>query len=149
MSDKLNIANEMSVFDRKDRTFYESLTDEERKKFSNYLMIRWGSAVQGSRELQEFYVIATNQRFNKHFFALSRHPKLQWLTATTVSPGLGTHRHQWIAPKKKEPGAGSVRKQLAEFYPHCNDDEIDLLAKITTKKDIEAYIKQLGQEVKK
>jgi hypothetical protein len=46
----------MACFDRKDRDFYNSLTDEERKKFSNYLMIRWGSSVQGSRELQEFYV---------------------------------------------------------------------------------------------
>ena len=45
--DKLNITNEMNCFDRKDRDFYNSLTEEERKKFSNYLMIRWGSSVQG------------------------------------------------------------------------------------------------------
>ena len=54
MSDKLNIANEMRMFDRKVRSFYDELTPEERKKFSNYLMIRWGSAVEGSRDLQEF-----------------------------------------------------------------------------------------------
>ena len=52
MSDKLNIANEMRMFDRKVRTFYEDLTAEERKKFSNFLMLRWGSAVEGSRDLQ-------------------------------------------------------------------------------------------------
>ena len=57
MSDKLNIANEMRQFDRKNRNFYDELTAEEKKKFSNYLMIRWGSAVEGSRELQEFYEI--------------------------------------------------------------------------------------------
>ena len=56
--DKLHIANEMSCFDRKDRNFYNSLTDEERKKFSNYLMIRWGSAVTGSKDLQEFYLFS-------------------------------------------------------------------------------------------
>jgi len=146
MSDKLNIANEMAQFDRKVRSFWDDLTDEERKKFSNYLMIRWGSSVQGSRELQEFYVIATNERFNKHFFNLSRHPKLQWLLATTVSPGMGTQRHQWIAPKKKEPGAGSMKKQLAELFPHFKDDEIDLLASMTSKKELDAYIKQHGRE---
>ena len=37
--DKLSIQNEMAVFDRKDREFYNSLTDEERKKFSNFLMM--------------------------------------------------------------------------------------------------------------
>lgn len=145
MSDKLNIANEMRMFDRKVRDFYDELTPEERKKFSPFLMIRWGSAVEGSRELQEFYVISTNERLNKHFFNLSRHPKLQWLLATTVSPGMGTPRHNWIAPKKKEPGAGSMKKQLREFYPHLKDDEIDLLASMTTKKELEQYIKQHGE----
>jgi len=144
--DKLSIANEMTQFDRKNREFYDEFTDEERKKFSNYLMIRWGSAVQGSQELQEFYLIATNERLNKHFFSLSRHPQLQWLCATTVSPGLGTQRHPWIAPKKKEPGAGSIKKQLADLFPHLKDDEIEVMAEINNKKDIEAYVKALGRE---
>ena len=147
--DKLSINNEMAVFDQKDREFYNSLTDEERKKFSNFLMIRYGSSVQGSRDLQEFYLIATNERLNKHFFNINRHPKLQWLCATTVSPGMGTQRHQWIAPKKKEPGVSGIKKQLAELFPTLKDDEIELLAKINTKKDIDTYLKQLGQEVKK
>jgi len=139
----------MSVFDRKDRTFYDNLTLEERKKFSNFLMIRYGSCVQGSRDLQEFYLIATNERLNKHFFNINRHPKLQWLCATTVSPGLGTQRHNWIAPRKKEPGASSIRKQLVEWYPHLRDDELDLMAQINTKKDIDAHLKARGQETKK
>jgi hypothetical protein len=147
--DKLSINNEMAVFDCKDRDFYDGLTAEEKKKFSNFLMIRYGSSVQGSRELQEFYLIATNERLNKHFFAINRHPKLQWLCATTVSPGMGPQRHQWIAPKKKEPGATGVRKQLAELYPHLKDDELELMSEINTKKDIDAYLKQLGQETKK
>jgi hypothetical protein len=147
--EKLSIQNEMTQFDRKNRKFYDELTDEERKKFSNYLMIRWGSAVQGSQELQEFYLIATNERLNKHFFAINRHPRLQWLSATTVSPGMGSHRHQWIAPKKREAGATGIRKQLSELYPHLKDDELELMAKITTKKDIDAYLKAGGQEVKK
>ena len=42
MSDKLSIGNEMRQFDLKNRKFYDELTEEERKKFSPYLMIRWG-----------------------------------------------------------------------------------------------------------
>jgi hypothetical protein len=144
--EKLSIQNEMIQFDCKNRDFYNELSDEERKKFSNYLMIRWGSSVQGSRDLQEFYLIATNERFNKNFFAINRHPKLQWLTATTVSPNMGTHRHAWIAPKKKEAGASGIRKQLAELYPHYKDDEIELMAKLNTKKDIDAHLKEMGRE---
>ena len=144
--DKLSIANEMAEFDRKNRDFYSELTDEERKKFSNYLMIRWGSSVQGSRDLQEFYLISTNERFNKHFFAINRHPKLQWLCATAVSPGMGTHRHQWISPKKKEAGESGFRKQLAELFPNLKSDEIELMSRINTKKELDAYLKLLGRD---
>ena len=147
--DKLSIQNEMMCFDRKDRDFYSSLTDEERKKFSNFLMIRWGSSVQGAAELQHYYLQSSNHYVNKHFFTITRHPKLQWLCATAVSPGLGTQRHQWIAPKKKEAGVSGVQKQIAELFPHLKDDEVELMGKINTKKDIDAYIKQLGQEVNK
>jgi len=136
----------MRELDCKNRDFYRDLTAEERKKFSNYLMIRWASGVQGSRELQEFYVIATNERLNKHFFSLGRLPDLQWLCATTVSPDLGAQRHQWISPRKKEPGASSMKKQLSNLFPHFKSDEIDLLAEITTKKELAEYIKQHGQE---
>jgi hypothetical protein len=149
MSDKLSINNEMAQFDRKNRAFYDELTADEKKKFSNFLMIRYGSSVQGSRDLQEFYLISTNERLNKNFFNINRHPKLQWLTATTVSPDMGPQRHQWIAPKKKEAGASAIRKQLAEIYPHLKDDELDLMSKINTKKDIDAYLKANGQDVKK
>ena len=136
----------MAEFDRKNRRFYDELTDEEKKKFSNYLMIRWGSAVQGSQDLQEFYLVACNERLNKHFFAINRHPRLQWLCATTVSPGLGSHRHLWISPKKKEAGATGLRKQLAELYPNLKSDELDVMAKITTKKELNDYLQELGRE---
>ena len=136
----------MAQFDRKNRHFYDSLTDEERKKFSNYLMIRWGSSVQGPSELQEFYVIATNERLNKHFFAVNRHPRLQWLMATSVSPGLGSQRHQWIAPKKKDSANNEVKKALMELYPNMKISDIDALAAVTDKKDIKEYLKQSGVE---
>ena len=148
MSDKLNIANEMRQFDRKVRTFYDELTAEEKKKFSNYLMIRWGSAVEGSRELQEFYVIACNERLNKHFFNVGKHPKLQWLMATSVSPGMGTPRHPWIAPRKKEAGLSAKRKALMAMYPTYKDDEIDVMAEITTQKEIDAYNRAAGADKK-
>ena len=142
--DKLSIQNEMAQFDLKNRGFYDELTDEERKKFSNYLMIRWGSAVQGSRELQEFYVISTNERLNKHFFTVNKHPKLQWLMATSVSPGMGTYRHQWIAPKKKEGGSNEVKKVLMELYPTMKIADIEALAAITDKKELKEYLREHG-----
>ena len=146
MSDKLNIGNEMRQLDAKNRDFYDELTPEERKKFSTFLMVRWGSAVDGSREIQEYYVQSVNHYLNKHFFTMHRHPKLQWLMATAASPGMGAMRHNWIAPKKKEVGASAIKKQLRELYPHFKDDEIDLMAELTDKKEIAQLQRAYGND---
>jgi hypothetical protein len=146
MSDKLNISNEMRQLDVKNRAFYDELTPEERRKFSTFLMVRWGSAVDGSQEIQEYYVQSVNHYLNKHFFTMHRHPKLQWLMATAASPGMGAQRHNWIAPKKKEAGASAIKKQLRELYPHFKDDEIDLMAELTDKKELAQLQRAYGND---
>lgn len=149
MSDKLNIANEMRAFDSKDRNFYADLTDEERKKFSNYLMIRWGSSVQGSAELQQYYLLSCNENLNKHFFDLAKYPELQWLAATTVSPGMGNFRHDWIKQKKKESSNNKVIKFLKQVYPDYKEDELELLVAINTKEDIKQLAREHGWDDKR
>lgn len=147
-SGALSIANEMRQFDRKNRAFYDELTDEEKKKFSPFLMIRWGSSVEGSADLQEYYILSTNKRLNHKFFAVNtaRHKKLQWLLATTVSPDVGVTRHTWIAPRKKTGNDSKIVKQLAELFPHLADPELEVLASITSQAEITQYTKQLGEQ---
>ena len=142
--DKLNIGYEMTQLDRKNRDFYDELTPEERKKFSNFLMIRWGSSVQADGDIQAYYVMSCNENLNVNFFELSQHPKLQWLSATTVSPGIGTFRHQWIAPKKKEGADNKTSKMLREIYPHLKEDEIDILRRLNSKDDIKQLARDHG-----
>jgi hypothetical protein len=149
MSDKLNIANEMRAFDSKDRQFYRELTDEERKKFSNFLMIRWGSSVQGSAELQQYYLLSCNENLNKHFFDLARYPELQWLSATTVSPGMGVFRHDWIKQKKRDSGNNKIVKFLRQVYPEYKQDELELLAQINDINDIKQLAREHGWDDKR
>ena len=144
MSNKLNIASEMAALDSKDRAWYDELTDEERKKFSNFLMIRWSSAVGGDTELQQYYVQSCNHYLNKHIFDINKHPKLQWLCCTAVSPGMGNHRHNWIAPKKKDKGNSANKKQLMELFPSMKADDINTMAALVDKKEIAAYLKDHG-----
>lgn len=149
MTDKLNIANEMRAFDTKDRTFYQKLTGEERKKFSNFLMIRWGSSVQGSAELQQYYLLSCNENLNKHFFDLAKHPELQWLSATTVSPGMGTFRHDWIKQKKREGNNNRAVKFLRQIYPERKEDELELLAQINDTADLKQLAREHGWDDKR
>jgi hypothetical protein len=143
----------MRQVDRKNKKSYDEVTDEERKKFSLYLMIRWSSSVEnGSTDreqlIQQYYLRTCNENLNKHFFAINKHPKLQWLCATTVSPNEGAKDHPWIALKKKEAGASGIKKQLAELFPTYKDDEIALLARLTTKKELDQYIRDHGRDTK-
>ena len=146
-TDPLYIGNEMAAFDRKDRAYYDKFTDEQRKAFSTYLMLKYGANVSGSADMQAYYLMSTNERVNKHFFDLGKHPKLQWLSCTTVSPSMGNQFHYWLKAKKKE-GDNKAQKFLAKLYPNMKSDEIDLLAKINDKRDLADMARKLGYDDK-
>ena len=133
--------------DLKDRDFYDNLDDELKKKFSPFLMLKYGASVYGSSDLEEYYITCTNKRANKNMFDLAGHPKLQWLMLTTISPGIGTQNHRWIKGKPKPKDASApIKKQLAELFPTMKDGDLDVLASMTTKKELNQYIKDHGEK---
>ncbi len=168
---KLHINNEMAAFDRKDRGYYDSMSNEEKKKFSTFTMIRWGSTVakdlpwyatknnregidtspinSASTELQSYYLMSTNEHLNKNYFDISAkdHEKLLWLLATTVSPGMGKYCHEWI-PAKKEAVDNKAARFFRELYPHLKDDDIKLLTEVNDKDDLKRMAKELGWDDK-
>ena len=142
--DKLSINNEMAQLDTKNRAFYDELNEEERKKFSTYLMLRYAASVEGGPDIQEWYLRVTNERINANFFDLGKHPKLQWLLCTTVSPDMGRQRHYWQASKKKEGSNSKALKFLTKLYPHLRTDELELLAELNDAKELKALAKTMG-----
>ena len=150
--DKLSINNEMAQLDTKNRKFYDELNEEERKKFATYLMLRYSASVEGGPDIQEWYLRVTNERVNANFFDLGKHPKLQWLLCTTVSPDMGRQRHYWQASKKKEGSNSKALKFLTKLYPHLRTDELELLAELNDTKELKAVAKTMGMsdsEIKK
>ena len=145
MSDKLSINNEMRVLDTKHRKFYDELNEEERKKFSPYIIMRYAASVEGSADFQEWYLRSTNERVNLNFFEVStsKHKELQWLLCTTVSPNMGTQKHYWIAPKKSESNNANT-KILKQLFPHLKSDELELLAQLNDAKEIKELARSHG-----
>lgn len=150
MSEKLTLNNELRALDNKDRNFYDDLTDEERKKFSPYLMLRYSASVEGNLDLQGWYLRATNERVNRNFFDIStsQHKKLQWLMCTTASPGMGSQRHYWLPAKKSEKDNKAI-KFLREIYPLAKSDEIELLAQLNSKQDLKDLARAQGWDDKR
>lgn len=142
---KLNIADEMRAVDSKNRDFYDNLTDDERKQFSSFLMIRWGSSVASNADVEQYYLLATNERLNKNFFSIKKeHDKLNWLATTTISPGVGNLRHEWISAPKRASANGKVEKFLTQYYPDLKADDIALMASLNDLKTIKKYAEALG-----
>lgn len=151
MTDKLNINYELAMLDTKNRAFFDDLSDEEKKKFSPYLMIRWAASIQGSPELQAYYLMSVNERLNKNFFDISTmdHKKFQWLMATTVSPNMGRQKYQWLGLKKKEGSNNKAEKFLRGLYPHLKDDEIELLGRLNDKNNLKQLAREHGWDEKR
>lgn len=170
---KLGIAQEMRAVDTKDRDFYDNLSDEERKQFSTYLMIRWASSVaSGNPEIDQYYLLATNERLNKNFFNLTKafdpsveteneksgdvdskyHDKLNWLATTTISPGIGTQRHEWISAPKRKAASTKAEKFLGKMYPELKADDITLMASLNDTKSLKKLAEAMGmspEQIKK
>jgi len=150
----IGIKEEMAALDGKNRNFYRQLSDDERKKFSNFMMIRWGATVQGEKDLQEYYLLATNTRLNKYFFDISttNHAELQWLLASTISPGIGNQHHQWIGLQKKGAGNNKMRKFLEAHFPTMKAADMDLLVSINDDNSVKQLAEEYGftkEQIKK
>lgn len=137
MSSKLELANELAAVDDKDRGYYDSLDEQERKKFSSYVLLKYAANVEGSRDLQEYYLLSASEQ-NKNFWDLNRHPKMQWLAVTAISPGVGRQRHYWLKAAKSGP-TGAKAQRLRELFPNARDYELEILDAINSDDDLRDY----------
>lgn len=139
---KLPLKDILEAVDQGGRDLWDLFDDEQKKDVKFFLMNRYVSAVKTSnRDVQEHFVLATNEYFNKHFFALSKHPKLLWqLLCACGYENRQAYYHEWIGNKKKA-GEGKKLKLLMKLYPSMKVDELELLAELSTPKEL----KELAQ----
>lgn len=147
MAAKLDIKRELNAVDQRNYDFYNGLTDEEKKAFSPYILMRYTSNVQGDSDLQEWFVEMTNELVNKNHWDLSKnHKDLLWkLFAAT---GVGTNcYHPYLAAGKKEK-VNKIEKLLCDLYPARKISDIKLLASMMDKADREELFDKMGFDKK-
>jgi hypothetical protein len=153
MSDKLTIKDETAAIDMGAKNLWDEFTDDQRKQISFFLLNRYASSIKTSnREAQELAVFKTNEYFNKHFFSLSKHPKLLWyLVCMCGNDEKKIYFHEWISAKKKS-GDSKIYKFLETVYPNMKDDELELKAMLMDTKEAKELARDLGMsevEIKK
>lgn len=134
---KFDLFDALSALDKKDYTYYDRLTDEQKKGFVPFMMAHWMSAIKGNEGVQRYYVMSTDYNANKYLFNeyVQKHPKLQWLMLCAASPGLGKQFHQWIphikekVTKLKEPAkVKDIKEYYEKIYPKADKESLKELA---------------------
>lgn len=148
--EKVELKEKLMAVDHNIKELWDALDDENKKTLSRefFILNRYISNVQGSSsEIQEHYVLTVNEYFNKNWNVLQKEPKLLWMLLCMCNyDGNTTYFHKWI-PFNKRTGPGHKRaKFLALLYPTTKLVDIELLADISTDKEIKELAKHYGMD---
>lgn len=146
---KLPLNEIFMAMDMDAKSAFDEWSDEERKELNFWLLNRYASSVAGSRDAKEWAVVSTNEYYNKNWNILgTRHPKLQWqLLCATHNASRKSRQHVWQGLKQKG-GDVKVVKWLKEMFPNMKEDEVNLLATISTKQELKQYAEDHGLDKK-
>lgn len=155
MSEKIELKEKLAAVDMGATTMWDEMDADQQKSLKQefFILNRYVSNVKGqTRETQEHFVLTVNEFFNKYWFDLQKHPKLMWhLLCMCSHESKKIFYHEWIGYKKKK-GDNKRIKFLEEKYPHLKDDEIQLLAEMSTLAELKELADGYGytkQEIAK
>jgi hypothetical protein len=150
MSEKVELKDKLAAVDMNYKGLWDELDTEQQKALKSELFIlnRYISNAQGSRDIQEHYVLTVNEYFNKHWNTLQKHPKLLWqLLCMCGHESQKIFFHQWIGFKKKQ-GNNKLSKFLLEIYPNKKQDEIEMLSQLITTAEAKKLAQTYGYDDK-
>jgi hypothetical protein len=131
------------------KELYDAAGEDGKKDIKNDLwnLNRYVSSVNGSYEKQALQLLKVNEYYNKNWASLgSKHPKLQWQLLCVAGNTGKKEFHPWIGLKKKKDDNSKAANFLAQLYPNMKQDEVNLLARISTKKEIRELAREHGIE---
>ena len=135
----------MAAIDKKDRNFYNNLSDEQKKAFSAWMMMRYCSSVQGKDAAN--YIYMTNELVNFQFSEVSKHPELQWLLLSACGVGK-IQFHPYLKPPNARKKKNKVFEFIYGLFPHMKSEDIDNLIDINTTDELKDLAKSNGYDNK-
>ena len=132
------------------KELYDAAGEDGKKdiKLDLWNLNRYISSVKGNYEKQALAVFKVNEYYNKNWNVLggTNHVKLQWQLLCVAGNTGKTQFHPWIGLKKKKDDSSKAVKLLAQIYPDMKMDEVETLARISTKKEIKELAREHGYE---
>ena len=137
---KLDIFKLLASIDQKNKNHYHTLTEEELKEFSPYVIMRW---LTGTSNIRNVYFI--NEIVNPYIFdgTMRKHPELLYdlmLICTTGS----RQRYKWSMPKK-EIAYPLITNLICEYF-NFSKDHAKVVMPNLTEEDLLSYADQLAYQ---
>lgn len=146
---KVAIGEVLAAVDLNAKEAWDEYSQEEQKNVALFVMNRFiSNVVSPNRDVVEHYILATNEIYNKHLYAIiGKHQKLAWQLACACSYDNSTiQNHKWL---KVEKIASNKEKFLADLFPDMKLVDITALANITTDDEVKQYCEHAGWDRKK
>jgi hypothetical protein len=141
----------LEAVDKRNKSFWKSLTDEQKDAFSAWVYMRYVSCCSSNeKKINYHYLTTVNEFVNVNFNDIRHHGELQYKLMALC--GVGKKQfHPWI-----KPGKGIKKNRLtiwlADVHKHLKEDEIELLTELNSTKELKQYAEDLGlqdNEIKK
>jgi len=151
MSEKIALKEVLAAVDMNARGLWDEIDEDQRKALKSefFILNRYVSSVKTNNvDIQQHYILAVNEYFNKHWYTLQKHPKLLWQLLSMCGHESGrVFFHEWIGFKKKNKDDSNKKiKYLSESFPDKKADEIKLLAQINSVEDLKEHARTRGIE---
>ena len=138
----------LGAIDLKASEVWDQLNDQEKDCVNFFTLNRYISSAGAfsKREIQEHYVLAVNEYYNKHFFAISKHPKLLWLLLCQCShEDREVIFNEYIKLQKSDNKRINFLKML---FPNRKLVDLEVLAEINTDKELKDIGRSYGMTEK-
>ena len=136
------LRNGLKAVDFRNKDYFDRIDDTEKSLYSPYMLMRYVSSVSSKDPFYvEHYVEMVNECVNKHCFTLGKHKKLLWIL-TAMCGAMTQQFHPWIKPMKRVPNKSL--KQLQKIYPNSKEQDLEVLDKIITDRELEELIEAHG-----
>jgi hypothetical protein len=131
----LELKDILAAIDLGAKDLWDQFDDDQKKCVSFFTLNRFISSVRsGKREVQEHFVLAVNEYYNKHYFSLSKHPKLLWmLLCCCAYENKGIFFHEYIRLDKNKT---QKTKILEKLYPTHKLADIETMSNLYTLKEV-------------
>lgn len=138
---KLPLNDVLLAIDNHNLNYYSNLTDEDKKQFNSWLMMRFASSVNGP--YAPHYLMAVNEFVNKDYQILHKHTELVWKLLCVC--GVGKKQfHPWIKAPKSRVSKDKISEFILSLYPTMKRDEVELFKKVTPIDELIDLAKKSG-----